>query len=78
MIALNAHFDGKAFIPDELPALKPNQKVRLTIAEVESPARKPKRIIGRQVGQMCYLGPGWDDPLPDDIWEHNREDGAEL
>ncbi len=74
MIALNAHFDGKVLVPDEPLQLAPNQKVRLQVETIDPPTTKPKRVIGRQVGQMCYLGPGWDDPLPDDFWDHNKED----
>ena len=36
MIALKAHFDGKVIVPDEPLALKPNQRIRITIESDDS------------------------------------------
>jgi hypothetical protein len=76
MIALNAHFDGKVLIPDEPLALKPNQKVRIELEPIESTPseHKPKRILGQQPRAVTFLAPDWDAPLPDDIWDHNKDD----
>lgn len=35
MVKLNAHFDGKVFVPDEPPALRPNQKVRISVEPID-------------------------------------------
>jgi|GEM_PF-4747626 len=36
MIALNAHFDGKVFVPDEPLNLPPNAKIRITVEEIDA------------------------------------------
>ncbi|HZZ41341.1 MAG TPA: hypothetical protein VFE58_00250 [Tepidisphaeraceae bacterium] len=77
MIVLNAHFDGKVIVPDEPLNLPPNQKVRIELEPIETPAPlvpKPLRILGQQPGVVTFLAPDWDAPLPDDIWDHNKED----
>lgn len=77
MIALKAHFDGRVLVPDEPLALKPNQQVRITVEPIASPAStepKPKRILGQQPGAVTFLAPDWDAPIPDDIWDHNKDD----
>ena len=77
MIALKAHFDGKVLVPDEPLHLPANQKVRIELEPIESSAPdepKPKRILGQQRGSVTFLAPDWDAPLPDDIWDHNKED----
>lgn len=82
MIALKAHFDGKVLVPDEPLALAPNQRVRITVEPIESiPSAastepKPKRVFGLQPDVVTYLAPDWEDPLPDDIWDHNKDDEA--
>src|SRR5687768_3543506 len=78
MIALTAHFDGKVLVPDEPLALEPNQQVRITvepIASADSTEPKPKRVFGLQPDVVTYLAPDWEDPLPDDVWDHNKDDG---
>ncbi len=77
MIALNAHFDGKVLVPDEPLDLPANQKVRIELEPIESPAPtepKPKRVFGQQKGAVTFLAPDWDAPLPDDIWDHNKDE----
>ncbi len=74
MVTLNAHFDGKVFVPDEPLALKPNQRVRIQVEPIESPAPhdpKPKRMFGQQPDLVISMSPDWDEPLPDDFWAHN-------
>ncbi len=39
MLTLNAHFDGKVLVPDEPLALKPNQKVRISVEPIDVPAK---------------------------------------
>jgi hypothetical protein len=77
MIALNAHYDGKVLVPDEPLALPTNQKVRIELEPIESSTlAEPNRKIefGLQKDLVVYLAPDWKDPLPDDIWDHNKDD----
>ncbi len=77
MVTLNAHFDGKVIVPDEPLALKPNQKLRISVEPIEPSAPgepKPRRILGQQPGAVTFLAPDWNAPLPDDIWGHNQDD----
>jgi len=70
MIALNAHFDGKVIVPDEPLALRPNQKLRVSIEPIEpesASADRAKLELGLQRGVVTYLAPDWDEPLPEDI-----------
>lgn len=78
MVTLNAHFDGKVIVPDEPLALKPNQKVRISVEPIEpvQTATKPKRLLGKQPDLVIHMAPDWDAPLPDDIWDHNKNDEA--
>ncbi|HEX4793771.1 MAG TPA: hypothetical protein VH370_08270 [Humisphaera sp.] len=80
MIALNAHFDGKVIVPDEPLDLPANQKIRISIEPIEQatapPAVQPKLQLGLQRGVVTYAAPDWEAPLPDDIWDHNRDDEA--
>lgn len=76
MVTLNAHFDGKVIVPDEPLELAPNQKVRISVEPIGSPAAtKPKRILGQQPGAFSYVAPDFDDALPDQFWL--GEDNAE-
>ncbi len=80
MVTLNAHFDGKVLVPDEPLALAPNQQVRITVEPInstETSQKKPDRVLGKQAGVVTYLAPDWDEPLPDDIWEHNKPEADE-
>ena len=81
MIALNAHFDGKVIVPDEPLDLPANQKVRVELEPIdsensssESGGKKLKRILGEQRDLVLDLAPDWDAPLPDDFWDHNKDD----
>lgn len=77
MIALNARYDGKVIVPDVPLALVPNQQVRITVEPIEpSPTTQPERKVefGLQKDLVVYLAPDWEDPLPDDIWDHNKDD----
>ncbi len=78
MIALNGHFDGKVIVPDEPLDLPANQKVRIQVEPLESTqtAPKPQRVFGLQPDAVTYLAPDWEEPLPDDIWEHNKDNGT--
>ena len=81
MVTLNAHFDGKVIVPDEPLALKTNQKLRISIEPIETPAQdetKRPRSLGQQPGAVTFLAPDWDAPLPDDIWDHNKDNESEL
>jgi hypothetical protein len=79
MVQLNAHFDGKVIVRDEPLNLPANQKVRIQVEPIDAsvatdPATEPKLEVGLQRGIVTYLAPDWEDPLPDDIWEHNKDD----
>jgi hypothetical protein len=77
VITLNAHFDGKVIVPHEHLALKPNQKLRISVEPIEPPAPndpKSRRILGQQPGSVTFLAPDWDAPLPDDIWNRGQGD----
>ncbi len=70
MVKLNAHFDGKVIVPDEPLALKPNQKLRISIEPIESAPSAPigKRVFGQQKGVVLHIAPDFNDPLGDDFW----------
>lgn len=74
MVSLKAHFDGKVIVPDEPVDLVPNQELRITMEEVESPAAPRDRVPGRQRGVITYIAPDFDEPLGDDFW--GLEEGA--
>jgi hypothetical protein len=76
MIALNAHFDGKVIVPDEPLDLPANQRVRIQVEPIASSTpTEPKKIeLGLQKDLVVYLAPDWEDPLPDNIWNHNKDD----
>lgn len=67
MVTLNAHFDGKVIVPDEPLALKPNQKVRISVEPIEAPAKVDfSRLLGLAAtpNQKPY------DPAEEDaLWE---------
>ena len=69
---------GKVIVLDEPHALEANQKLRVSIEAVVTAktegSEQAKRRLGRQRGTDFYLAPGWDEPLPDDIWEHNKDE----
>jgi hypothetical protein len=75
MVTFNAHFDGKVIVPDEPLALKPHQRLRISVEPIESqpPAEKQTSPLqlGLQRGVVTHLSPDWDDPLPDDVWADN-------
>ena len=66
MIALKAHFDGKVLVPDEPLALKPNQRVQITVEPIAPALTKIE--LGKQPGSLVNFAPDWEAPLPDDIW----------
>ena len=71
MVTLNAHFDGKVIVPDEPLALKPNQRLRVSIEPIEpDAAAKPqgKRTFVTQPGAFPYVAPDFDAHLGDDFW----------
>ena len=79
MIALNAHFDGKVLVPDEPLNLAPNVKVRITVEEVTvDPPVTGKRLLGQQPDFVLKFAPDWNEPLPDDIWEHNKQEDTRI
>jgi len=75
-MTLNARYDGKVIVPDEPLNLPANQKVRITVEPIDSPAPTPKRKrpLGQQRDLIVEFAPDWDAPLPDDIWDHNKPD----
>lgn len=78
MVKLNAHFDGKVFVPDEPLSLPPNQKVHISVEPIDTPTSKnPKRILGQQPRAFRYIAPDFDDALPDEFWlgKNLAEDG---
>lgn len=83
MVTLNAHFDGKVIVPDEPLNLPANQKLRIQVEAIEPNSTltptppKPNRILGQQPGAVTFLAPDWDAPLPDDIWDHNKDDQSQ-
>ena len=73
MVTLNAHFDGKVIVPDEPLALKPNQKVRISIEPIDmAPAAAPRKV---DLSKLLGLGlKGATNPNPrfpdeDSLWE---------
>ena len=71
MVKLNAHFDGKVIVPDEPLALKPNQKLRISIEAIEA-ASPAKRVNLSKIRGMGLEGQ--DNPNPqftddDSLWE---------
>ena len=79
MVTLNARFDGKVLVPDEPLDLKPNELVRITVEPIAPPSPatdQPKRQLGQQPDLVVYMAPDWDAPLPEDIWDHNKDDEA--
>jgi hypothetical protein len=42
MVTLNAHFDGKVIVPDEPLALKPNQRLRISVEPIDTETDAPK------------------------------------
>lgn len=82
MVRLNAHFDGKVIVPDEPLALKPNQRIRVSIEAIEGEARSNQESIGKLRG-LAKDGTGQPhDPgaHEDALWEKgplpraNRDD----
>jgi hypothetical protein len=80
MVTLNAHFDGKAIIPDEPVSLPTNQKLRVTIEAIEPAVAQAstKRVdlswllgLGHTPGQKPY------DPSEEDaLWEKGYLPGS--
>jgi hypothetical protein len=67
MVTLNAHFDGKAIIPDEPSALalEPGTRLKVIVEPVDAqPAAPPKRDrkAGSAKGQV-WMSPDFDEPL---------------
>ena len=79
MVKLNAYYDGRAIVPDEPLSLAPNQRLRITIESIgpalsgDQQTANRRRVLGRQPGAVTFLAPDWDAPLPDDIWDHNKD-----
>lgn len=69
MVTLNAHFDGKAIVPDEPLSLAPNQKLRITIESID-PAQvlKSNRVPGLQRDALISISPEFNAHLGDDFW----------
>jgi len=68
MVTLNAHFDGKAIVPDEPLALAPNQKLRITIETVASTPLTCDRVPGLQRGVLIRMAPDFNEHLGDQFW----------
>ncbi len=67
MVTLNTHFDGKVIVLDEPLALKPNQRLRITIEPADTPTKADlSKLLGIAAGpdQKPY------DPAEEDaLWE---------
>jgi len=75
MVTLNAHFDGKVFIPDEPLVLKPHQKVRISVEPIDpsEPAGapdKPRTDFSSWRGLAHQSGDRPHDPATDEdgLW----------
>ncbi len=71
MVTLNAHFDGKVIVPDEPLALKPNQKLRISIEPIESARNRTNfsEWIGLARGSTDRP---YDPAEEDSLWEKAR------
>lgn len=72
MVKLNAHFDGKVIVPDEPLALKPNQRIRVSIEAIEPSDEPPKRVdLSKLRGLGKSEGPPHDPGADEDaLWEN--------
>jgi hypothetical protein len=73
MVTLNAHFDGKVIIPDEPLALKPNQKIRISVEPIDAvPAKEPRTDWHSLIGIARNGDPRTHDPATDEdaLWEN--------
>jgi hypothetical protein len=80
MIALNAHYDGKVIVPDEPLALKPNQKLRVSIEPIEPMVVESHPSQANRIEFRDLIGVGL--PLPenhtprftsnDDLWDKRK------
>ncbi len=68
MVTLNAHFDGKAIVPDEPLALEPNQRLRITIETIGPASHVSDRVPGLQRGALIGMSPDFNEHLGDDFW----------
>lgn len=70
MVKLNARFDGKVIIPDEPLALKPNQRIRISIEPMEGAPSKPRTDFRAWVGLAAKANAKPYDPAEEDaLWE---------
>lgn len=35
-----------------------------------------KRLLGKQRDLVVFMAPDWDEPLPDEFWDYNRDEGS--
>lgn len=71
MVKLNAHFDGKVIIPDEPLALKPNQRVRISVEAIDTEPAKPRTDFSEWIGLASGAANRPYDPADEDaIWEN--------
>ncbi|HZL35349.1 MAG TPA: hypothetical protein VFC78_08565 [Tepidisphaeraceae bacterium] len=79
MMVLNAKYDGKVLVPDTPLDLPANQRVRRKVRPIESaPTARGagsggKLDLGLQRGNILYIAPDFDDPLPDEFWGFEGE-----
>jgi hypothetical protein len=68
MVKLNAHFDGKVIVPDEPLALKPNQKLRISIEPIENESNPTD--FSQWIGMARIPNQHPYDPTEEDsLWE---------
>ena len=70
MVKLNARFDGKVIIPDEPLALKPNQRIRISIEPVEAESAQRRTDFSEWIGLAATGSDCAYDPAEEDaLWE---------
>ncbi|MGN6627948.1 MAG: hypothetical protein ACTHLN_15120 [Tepidisphaeraceae bacterium] len=70
MVTLNAHFDGKVIVPDEPLALKPNQRLRISVEPIEVNAESGCTNFRDWIGVAARAGDQpYDAAEEDAAWE---------
>lgn len=65
---LRAHFDGRAFWPEEPTDIAPGTKVKITI-EIAAPGKKEKRSFLETAAKLSLDGPAdWSSRLEDYLY----------
>jgi len=69
MVTLNAHFDGKVIVPDEPLALKPNQRLRISVEPIEVASKGIDLNWLRGAGVQSSTNPAPRFQTNDDLWD---------